>query len=214
MQITAHNLALSAGRGPVYGPLTFESSGGLTVLRGDPGSGRTSLLLTLSGRMKPDAGTLTVGGHELPRNLRAVQKISSVAGFAGIDSLEESVTVGAALRERRAWLAPWWSMVRRPNDVEVARLCAPAFGSESIPHADTVIWDLDDTAQFLLRLALATMSNPDVLFVDDIEQLRSTDARRVVWARLGHWRRATPTWWSRRRPWMNCSGMNWTSPRR
>lgn len=186
MQIHANNLELSAGRGPVYGPLTFETDGGLTVLRGNPGSGRTSLLLTLAGRMKPDGGTLTTGGHQLPRHLRSVQKISSVAGFAGIDTLEESVTVGAALRERLAWISPWFAIVRKSNDVDVANLCAGIFGTEPIPRANTVIWDLDDTQQFLLRLVLATLSSPQVLFVDDIEQLRSTEARSVIWARLAH----------------------------
>lgn len=184
VQIDANNLALSAGRGPVYGPLTFDLDSGLSVLRGDAGSGRTSLLLTLAGRMRHDAGTLTVGGHELPRGLRAVQKLSSVAGFAGIDDLEESVTVGAALRERRAWLSPWWSIVHKLSDTDVTDICAPVFGAEPIPQATTVIWDLSDTQMFLLRIALAMMANPQMLFVDDVEQVRSTDSRAIIWDRL------------------------------
>ncbi|POH60543.1 AAA family ATPase [Arthrobacter glacialis] len=186
VQIHANNLALSAGRGPVYGPLTFELDGGLNVLRGDAGSGRTSLLLTLAGRMKHQEGSLQVGGHELPQKLRAVQKISSVAGFDGIDELEESVTVGAALKERLAWISPWWSRVRKLNDVDVAEICAPTFGGEPIPHANTVIWDLSDTQAFLLRIALAMMSNPAVLLVDDLEQIRNSDSRTIIWDRLAH----------------------------
>lgn len=186
MQIHANNLALSAGRGPVYGPLSFDLDGGLNVLRGDAGSGRTSLLLTLAGRMKHQEGTLLVGGYELPRQLRAVQKISSVAGFAGIDELEESVTVGAALRERLAWTSPWWSMVRKLNDVDVADICAPTFGGEPIPHANTIIWDLSDTQAFLLRIALAMMGSPAILFVDDLEQIRNSESRSIIWDRLAH----------------------------
>ena len=186
MQIHATNLALSAGRGPVYGPLTFDLEHDFTVLRGDPGSGRTSLLLTLAGRMKHDAGSLTVGGHELPRGLRAVQKLSAIAGFAGIDDLEESVTVAAALRERLAWISPWWSVVRTPDDDEVQRLCFAVFGAEPVPAAKTVIWDLSDTQKFLLRITVAMLDNPQVLFVDDIEQLRSIESRAVVWGRLDH----------------------------
>lgn len=184
MQIHATNLGLSAGRGPVYGPLTFEVDSGLSVLRGDAGTGRTSLLLTLAGRMKHDAGTLTLGGLPLPRNLRPVQKKSAIAGFAGIDDLEASVTVGAALRERRAWLAPWWSMVHKLNDEAVAEVCAPVFGGEPIPRANTLIWDLSDTQQFLLRITLAMMSGPKLLLVDDLEQIRSTESRAVIWDRL------------------------------
>ena len=184
MHINADSLELSAGRGPVYGPLSFELGGGLSVIRGDAGSGRTSLLLTLAGRMKPDAGVLTVGGHPLPRDLRAVQKMTAVCGFAGIDDLEDSVTVGAALKERRAWLAPWWQRVGRLNDVDVAEICAPTFGAVPIPHTGTVIWDLSDTQKFLLRITLAMMSGPDILFVDDLEQVRGRDSRAVLWSRL------------------------------
>ena len=184
MQIHANNLALSAGRGPVYGPLTFSLDGGLSVLRGDAGSGRTSLLLTLAGRMKHDGGTLTVAGLELPHKLRAVQKLSAVAGFSGIDSLEESVTVGATLRERLAWLSPWWSMVRKLDDADVAQICGPVFGDQPAPAASTLIWDLDETEKFLLRIALAMMGRPKVLFVDDIEQIRNSDSRAIVWHRL------------------------------
>lgn len=185
-QIHATNLALSAGRGPVYGPLTFHIEHPLSVLRGDPGSGRTSLLLTLAGRMKHDAGSLTVGGHKLPRSLRTVQKLSAIAGFTGIDELEESVTVAATLRERLAWISPWWAIVRTPNDAEVARLCANVFGEEPIPPATTVIWDLSETQKFLLRITVALLNKPRLLFVDDIEQLRSTESRAVVWGRLAH----------------------------
>ena len=186
MQIHATNLALSAGRGPVYGPLTFDLEHHFTVLRGDPGSGRTSLLLTLAGRMRHDAGSLTVGGHELPRGLRPVQRLSAIAGFAGIDELEESVTVAATLRERLAWISPWWSVVRTPNDEQVQQLCFAVFGAEPVPAAKTVIWDLTDTQKFLLRITVAMLGNPQVLLVDDIEQLRGTESRAVVWGRLDH----------------------------
>lgn len=184
MHIHADSLELSADRGPVYGPLTFDTAGGLTVLRGDVGSGRTSLLLTLAARMKFDAGTVTVGDYTLPRDLRAVQKLSGIAGFAGIDELEESVTVGAAIRERQAWLAPWWSRIRKPNDVDVALICADTFGENPIPHANTLIWDLDDISAFLLRITLAMLNEPEILVVDDIEQIRSQESRATIWARL------------------------------
>jgi hypothetical protein len=36
----------------------------------------------------------------------------------------------------------------------------------------------------LLRIALAMMSEPEVLFFDQIEQLQSPAARRVLWQRL------------------------------
>ena len=182
--ITADGLSLSAARGPVYGPLSFDVPDSLSVFAGPAGSGRTSLLLTLSGRMKAGSGALNVLGHDLPREARAVQKRTAIAGFESIDDLEPGVSVGQAVRERLAWLAPWWSFVPKATDRHVARACAPVFGKEEIPAAATVIWNLGEAEQFLLRISLALLSGPDILFVDDIEQVHSDTARRLVWERL------------------------------
>ncbi|MEB0203678.1 ATP-binding cassette domain-containing protein [Cryobacterium sp. MDB1-18-2] len=183
--LVADELTVSYKRGLVYGPISFSADDGLTVICGPAGSGRTSLLLTLAGRMRPTSGTLSVLGEDLPRRARRVQRRTGVSGFHGIDSLEESVTVGAAIRERHAWLAPWWSFIRAVDDAEVVRICAPVFGDIPVPAASTMIWDLDEVEMVLLRASLAMMSRPSVLFFDQVEQVHSPEARRLLWARLG-----------------------------
>ncbi len=186
----AENLALSATRGRVYGPINCEIGTGLTVLSGRAGTGRTSLLLTLAGRMKHSEGSLIVLGNALPRRARSVQKATAIAGFHDIDALEESVSVGAAIRERQAWLAPWYSFVPRIDDAAVRRACLSAFGKPGddgatpIPTAATLIWDLDEAQTALLRVALAMLAAPSILFFDQVEQLQSPDARTALWARL------------------------------
>ena len=182
--VRAHDLALRFKRGAVYGPLSFEAGAGLTVLCGPTGSGRTSLMLTLAGRMRPSEGTLEVLGHELPKRARRVQKSTGISGFHDIDALEESVTVGAAIRERTAWISPWWAFIRSVDDTEVRRVCAPVFGDVPIPAADTVIWDLDEVQTVLLRAALALMNQPRILFFDQVEQVHEPESRRILWRRL------------------------------
>ncbi|TFC90617.1 MULTISPECIES: ATP-binding cassette domain-containing protein [Cryobacterium] len=182
--VRAHDLALRFKRGAVYGPLSFEAGTGLTVLCGPTGSGRTSLMLTLAGRMKPSEGTLEVLGHELPKRARRVQKRTGISGFHDIDTLEESVTVGAAIRERTAWISPWWAFIRTVDDAAVRRACAAAFGDVPIPAADTVIWDLDEVQTVLLRAALALMNEPSILFFDQVEQVHEPESRRILWQRL------------------------------
>ena len=182
--VRAHDLALRFKRGAVYGPLSFEAGTGLTVLCGPAGSGRTSLMLTLAGRMKPSEGTLEVLGHELPKRARRVQKRTGISGFHDIDTLEESVTVGAAIRERTAWISPWWAFIRTVDDAAVRRACAAAFGDVPIPAADTVIWDLDEVQTVLLRAALALMNEPSILFFDQVEQVHEPESRRILWQRL------------------------------
>ena len=58
------------------------------------------------------------------------------------------------------------------------------FGAEPIPPAATVIWDLRDTQKFLLRITLAMMTNPQLLLVDGIAQIRSSASRLKIWDRL------------------------------
>lgn len=183
--LVADELTVSYKRGVVFGPLSFSADDGLTVICGPAGSGRTSLLLTLAGRMKPSSGTLSVLGEDLPRRARRVQRHTGISGFHGIDSLEESVSVGAAIRERQAWLAPWWSFIRSVDDAEVDRVCGLVFGDIPIPAASTMIWDLDEVEMVLLRASLAMMSRPGVLFFDQVEQVHSAEARRLLWYRLG-----------------------------
>ena len=67
--VVARNLHLTGKRGPVYGPIDLTvRTGELLLVTGPAGSGRTALLLTLAGRLRPSPGSeLTVLGHRLPR---------------------------------------------------------------------------------------------------------------------------------------------------
>ena len=186
IDVEAHNLHLDASRGRVYGPLDLSiPTGSLTVLTGPAGSGKTALLLTLIGRMKPSKGSrLTVLGRELPREARAVQKQTSGTGFAGLDDLDEEVTVAATVRERLAWLAPGWTIVRTPTDAQIAEICGPTFGDLTIPTGKQIVHELDESTNLLLRIALAMMSKPRIIAVDQIDQLLDTAERDLVWQRL------------------------------
>ena len=55
--ITARAITMRGPWGPVYGPIDLDiDAGGVTVLVCPPGSGRTALLMTLAGRMRPVSG--------------------------------------------------------------------------------------------------------------------------------------------------------------
>src|SRR3954451_15518680 len=108
--VRARRLELHADRGTVYGPVDLDvAAGAVTLVQGPQGAGRTSLLLTLAGRMTADTTSdLAVLGHRLPADRRVVQRQVAVAGFGGIDELDDAVTVGSHVRERLAWLSPWY----------------------------------------------------------------------------------------------------------
>lgn len=184
--VRARGLVLTGSRGPVFGPVDLDlPAGALTVVQGPQGAGRSSLLLTLAGRMVPDRGSdLTVLGEDLPRRRGVVQRRAAVAGFAGVDELDDSVTVGDVTRERLAWLSPWYRWTGRVSQERFAALAAPVFGDRPLPRVQTVIWDLDEVDAMLLRITLALAQEPDLLVVDDIDQVHDSGRRQTVWTRL------------------------------
>jgi len=186
LAIAATALQLDGRRGRVFGPVDLAiEPGTLNLITGRAGSGKTSLLLTLAGRMKPNRGSqLTVLGRRLPAHAVGVQHRSGAVGIHGLDDLDEEVTVGATVREREAWLAHWYQIVRTPDDARVAEVCAPVFGDSPAPKAKQLIHELDEADNLLLRIALAMLSKPELLVVDDIDALHDTDSRRRVWEAL------------------------------
>lgn len=99
--LDAQLLSLITREGPVFRDLRFSvPQGGLAVVAGPSGSGRSALLLTLAGRMRAWTGALRVGGRDAARESRAVRRISSVARIDTMIDLEPQHTVGEAITER------------------------------------------------------------------------------------------------------------------
>jgi ABC-type multidrug transport system ATPase subunit len=184
--VRASRLQLDGKRGRIYGPVDLDiAAGTLNLVTGGAGSGKTSLLLTLVGRMRPNRGSdLVVLGRPLPARAAGVQRRSAAVGIHGLDDLDEEVTVAAAVREREAWLARWYRIIRTPDDDRVAEVCANVFGRNDVPRAKQLIHQLDETSNLQLRLALAMLSDPQLVVVDDIDALHDTDSRRLVWESL------------------------------
>lgn len=184
--VRASALRLDGRRGRIYGPVDLEiAPGSLTLITGRSGSGRTSLLLTLVGRLRPNRGSdLTVLGRRLPARAAGVQRRSAAVGVHGLDDLDEEVSVAATIREREAWLAPWYRVVRTPDQARVAEVCAEVFGRNPVPRARQLVHELDEAANLQLRLALALLSDPQLVVVDDIDALHDTESRRLVWESL------------------------------
>ena len=177
--ITATDLGVNGEHGPLFSGVDLALPAGFHAIQMPGGPGQTALLLTLAGRLKPAAGTVTVLGDTQPR---AIRRHCSIAAFADIDELEESVTVQTVLTEQRRWLAPWYSRV--PNQAGQAEL-DEVFGEIPPPSPQTYIVELSDLELFLLRITLSLLSNRPILVVGDLEQVRDNSRRAVAVARLG-----------------------------
>ena len=134
LAISAEDLGLHGG-GAVYEHVTVAvPAGRLLVVRGPAGSGRTSLLLTLAGRMVPDAGRLEVFGHLLPRHAMTVRHLVAVGEITGINGLDDALTVEQHIAERLALHSPWWQWWIRRSAVravieKIDEAIAYAFGA-------------------------------------------------------------------------------------
>lgn len=183
--IELHETFLKGPRGPVYGPVSGTLQTPVSFVLGPHGSGRTSLLLTLGGRMRPSAGSTRVDGLDVRASGRALRRHSGIAGFTGIDELEDAARVDEAIRERLIWASPWYARVPRPSAQLVTAVLAPVFGSEiPVPSASALVRELTDAQNLLLRVALALAEGPQLLFIDDVDAVSSPDWRAQILTRF------------------------------
>ncbi|MFJ9024625.1 ATP-binding cassette domain-containing protein [Streptomyces sp. NPDC102259] len=195
--VTADGFGLRGPRGWAFRGVGVDAEpGSLIAVEGPSGSGRTSLLLALTGRMKATEGTATVGGARLPKQLAAVRRVGALAHVAGVTDLDPALTVGEHLRERALLERRFGGPVRellRPRAERAAEvglridtaLSAAGLELEALPKGSrTAVRDLERLEALRLSVALALIGRPGLLGVDDID-LKLTDAERAeVWALL------------------------------
>ncbi|EST34473.1 hypothetical protein N566_18520 [Streptomycetaceae bacterium MP113-05] len=195
--VTATGLELRGTRGVVFEDIGLRAEpGSLIVVDGPSGSGRTALLLALTGRMKPTSGTAEVGGHRLPRHSAAVRRLSALGPVPGITDPEPSHSIGEQLRERtlllrrfdgplRALLAPPARRAAATREQEEAALSAAGLEPDTLPRGTrTAFRDLSRPEAFRLGVALALLGRPRLLAVDDIGFKLTTAEEAGVWELL------------------------------
>lgn len=180
--VVARGLSVTGPWGPVFGPLDLDvAAGGVTALVGPAGSGRTALLMTLAGRMKPSSGSVSVFGD---RRARDIFGVSALAGIEELDSVFESVTVRDLITEQLRWDAPWHRLIRRAGEAERDQVCRPVFGELPLPRLTEYVDQLSELDGLLLRIALANTAHPPLLVVGGIDQVASDRNRETLVRRL------------------------------
>ncbi|MFD7960181.1 ATP-binding cassette domain-containing protein [Streptomyces zaomyceticus] len=195
--VVADGFGLKGPRGWAFREVSFRAGpGALVAIEGPSGSGRTCLLLALTGRMKAKEGTAEVGGLALPRKMAAVRRISALGQVPGVSELDSAFTVAEHLNERallqRRYDGSVRTLLRRPAErraISRARIdeavAAAGLDLAALPKGGrTSVRDLERLEALRLSIALALIGRPRLLAVDDTDLKLSDADRAEAWALL------------------------------
>jgi ABC-type multidrug transport system ATPase subunit len=159
--LEAVGLSLRTRGGVVYENVTLSvPAGAFAMLVGPTGSGKTALLLTLAGRMKPTRGLLRSFGEDGLRSGSAVRRRTSLALVGGVNDLSDTLSVGDHVREALALHGERATPARIATALDAAGLtCDPSRKAGRLSAIE----------RELLGVALALVYRPRVLIVDDAD---------------------------------------------
>jgi ABC-type multidrug transport system ATPase subunit len=176
-RVQAEGVGLATREGPVYTGVDFTAQPGtLTVFQADSGGGRSALLLTLTGRMRPSEGTLHVDGHALPRHARRVRRISSLGLMDEVNPLDERLRVGEHLSEGLL-------LRMRPAARNLADEAMEAAGLGGLDRR-SLVRELSMVERRRLGVALALLAEPRLLAVDDVDGGLDPEHQADLWRTL------------------------------
>ncbi|WP_328740201.1 ATP-binding cassette domain-containing protein [Streptomyces erythrochromogenes] len=195
--VKAEDFGLKGPRGWAFRGIGLDAApGSLIAVEGPSGSGRTCLLLALTGRMKPTEGHAEIGRHRLPKKMAAVRRIAALGPVPGVNDLDQSLTVAEQLREgallQRHYGAPIRSLFRSRAERRAtaaaridAALDAAGLDLATLPKGErTTVRDLERLEAVRLSVAIALLGSPQLLALDDLDIKLSDTERTEVWALL------------------------------
>jgi len=166
--VVARRLQLSTRQGPVFGPISFEAAvGAVTAVLGASGTGKTALLLTLAGRMRPSSGSASVLGLDIVHDAAKVRRVAGLGLIPGVNDLEQALTAEQHVLEQRLILG----RSRRGDDDVLART---GLADARLVRAR----DLCAEQRVRLGLALALVGRPRLIVADDLD--RDLTSEQVV----------------------------------
>ena len=181
--LTLDKVSVEASWGHIFGPVSLSvHGGGVTVLVGHGGRGRTALLLTLAGRMKPSSGSVvSFGNTDDPHGLF---KRAGVGFISEVDEIVQAIRVRDVVTEQLRWSDKWFKWVAPASVEDLERMCRPVFGDLEIPDIDAMVEELPELTAALFRIAAANARNPDILVVGGVDLLASDSASIQLLERL------------------------------
>lgn len=132
--------------------------GECVALLGANGSGKSTLLRLLTGLSRPTAGTLTIGGWEIPREANAMRAQLGVVSHKPL--LYDNLTA----RENLRFFARMYNL---PSDDAEQRIAALLERVGLARRANDLLRTYSRGMQQRLSIARALLHNPDILLLDE-----------------------------------------------
>lgn len=175
--LVVEQLGLRTKAGAVFADVSFElAPGSLTVVVGPSGSGRSALLLAVTGRMRDLTGSVRLHDRAgtRPRDLRAV---TAVARLSTLVEPEGQLTVGESITER--------ALIDGVEDAEAERAVAEVEELLGVALDRTLLVDqLAAPERTLLCVALALVRPAELVVLDDADRSLDLAAQRRLFDAL------------------------------
>lgn len=147
----------------------------IVAISGEHGSGKSALLLALSGYMKFTNGTLTIADATLPNDFKESRKYVGLGLFNRINEFYNTQTIEEVLMSelKLASASPLFREQYKNNVKNREALHQYAYNVlaywKVLSPRETAIGDLTPCERMRLGIALALLKKPWILFVDGVE---------------------------------------------
>jgi ABC-type multidrug transport system ATPase subunit len=173
--VRAERVRLSAGDRRVYPATTFEiPAGTVATVLGASGTGKTSLLLTIAGRMRGWHGSASVDRIDVARHSARVRGLVGMGVMAGVNDLAEALTPAQHVVEAHVFVPR--SKRSGYRDV-LAEVGLEAAANIQVKH-------LDAEQRIRLGIALAIVRDVRVIVIGDLDRDLNQEERSRVLALL------------------------------
>lgn len=169
--IIVKNLCKSYGDRIVLDNLSFNLDEGEAVgILGPNGAGKTTLLETIEGLRKIDAGEVTVLGEDITKNSKRIQRL------IGIQLQKTSLFDNISVEETVYLYSKLYNQNKSTNELldEV----------DLLSQKNIYVQNLSGGQFQRLKLCLALINNPKILFLDEPTTGLDPSARSLIWEKI------------------------------